>query len=74
MFRIELYEKPLGPQQTQRLVEDNVSEVAERPDAVAYINDHIARYDHSGHDDRQDFWWCRNEGDEVVKILVIRAN
>jgi hypothetical protein len=74
MFRIELYECPLGPAQTQCLVKNNVTEMEERPDAVAYIEAHIARYDHGGHDDREDFWWCRNEGDEVVKIMVIRAN
>jgi hypothetical protein len=51
-----------------------MTEMTERRDAVAYVENHVARYDHSGYDEPQDSWWCRNEGDEVEKIFVIRAN
>jgi hypothetical protein len=73
MFRIELYQRPLGPERAQRLVDESVTEMTERPDAVDYIKDHIARYDHSGYDGEQDSWWCRNDSDEVVRVFVIRA-
>ena len=74
MFRIQLYESRLGPSATSRLVQNNLVAMPERMGAVKYIEDYIAHHDHSGYDGRQDSWWCRNDGDEVVKTLIIRSN
>jgi len=72
MFRIELYESPIGPDQNPQFVK-SLGEKGERTDAIAYIEGYIARYGHNNYDGKQDRWWCRNDGDETVQMLVIRG-
>jgi hypothetical protein len=74
MFRIQIYESPLGPGREMQLVNDNLSQTNERAGAIKFIQDYIAQHDHHGYNGQQDSWWCRNDGDEVVKTLVIRAD
>jgi hypothetical protein len=73
MFRIQLYEGPLGPNPDPHLVQDDVAVMAERKDAIRYIEEFIAGHHHHGYQERQASWWCRNDGDTAVKTLVIRA-
>jgi len=74
MFRIQLYEGPLGPNPNPHLVQDNMAAMVEHADAIRHIEEFIAGYDHRGYQDRQDSWWCRNDEDAAVKTLVIRSD
>jgi len=71
MFRIQRYETPLGADDAMRLVNDSMGEFFERKDAVAYVEKYAATHNYWGYKKRQDSWWCRNEGDEIVKTLVV---
>jgi hypothetical protein len=43
-------------------------------DAVAYVEKYAATHKYWGYKKRQDSWWCRNEGDEILKTLVVRPS
>jgi hypothetical protein len=74
MFRVEMYENPIGQADDPTLVNENLGEFFERSEALNWIERHIAEYRHWGYSGEQDSWWCRNDGDQVVKTFVIRAN
>ena len=74
MFRIEIYERPIGGGHTPRLVKDNGGETFERAEAIRCIEALTARCAHFGYNGQQDHWWCRNDGDTTATMLVIRAH
>ena len=72
MFRIELYQSPVGPDQILQFV-NGLGETTERTDAIRLIEQYIAGYTNHSHHEEQDCWRCRNKGGDTVYTLMIRG-
>ena len=72
MFRVELHERALGPEQPLRLVNSHFAKFSKRDEAVGYIEGLIKPSKHRGHNEEQDAWWCWNDGHTVERVLIIR--
>lgn len=74
MYNVRRYEVPLGA--NQRLLATgylSLGRSTSYEEAVGKVREYVAKFDRSGKNHEQDWWWCRNNGDARNTVLIIEA-